>query len=183
LLHILDNLVLVTHDHFDHNAVEVVSKENTRVLKMFYGEADLGNVKIKGIKTFHDKYGGSKRGENTIYVINVGSYKIAHLGDLGHIPSDEVLNELRDLDVLMIPVGGVYTIDYQEAWDMVSKIVPKITVPMHYWIRGFNLPLHSIDDFLSLVKKIRVVRSDKNYFKLDEELTDTPKILILAPPS
>ncbi|WFO76197.1 MBL fold metallo-hydrolase [Desulfurococcaceae archaeon MEX13E-LK6-19] len=177
------DLVLVSHDHFDHNAVEVVSKETTRVLKMFYGEADFGNIKVKGIKTFHDKYNGRRRGENTIYIVNIGEYKIAHLGDLGHIPSEEVLNELKDIDVLMIPVGGVYTIDYQEAWSIVEKTLPKITVPMHYWVKGLILPLHPIDDFLALVKKIKVVRKDGNDFILEDELMETPKIIILKPPT
>lgn len=177
------DLVLVTHDHFDHNAVEVVSKDTTRVLKMFFGEAVFDKVKVKGIKTFHDKFSGKRRGENTIYIIEIREYKIAHLGDLGHIPPRDVLNELMGVDVLMVPVGGVYTIDYQEAWSIVEETKPKITIPMHYWVKGLILPLRPVDDFLSLVKKIKVVRKDTNTIVLEEELLDTPKIILLKPPT
>ena len=108
---------------------------------------------------------------------------IAHLGDLGHIITGELVNELKDLDVLMIPVGGVYTIGPDEAWEIITALTPKITIPMHYWIRGLTLPLHRIDDFLAYVKKIRVERLGSNTLSLDPvTLPKEPVITIPTPP-
>lgn len=162
------DLVLVTHDHFDHNALSVVSKDDTRVFKEFHGYTDVDNLKIEGIKTYHDKFEGSRRGINTIYIVEVEGYRIAHLGDLGHIPDKNVLEKLKNIDLLIIPIGGVYTINPDEAWEIVEKTAPKNVLPIHYWVRGLTLPLYRIDDFLAYVKKYHVVRLDENSFELAE---------------
>ncbi len=162
------DLILVTHDHFDHNAVEIVSKEYSRVMKEFRGEAIVDNIKITGIKTYHDKFEGRRRGENTIYVLEVDNYKIAHLGDLGHIPSENILDNLKGLDLLILPVGGTYTIYPDEAWKIIESVKPNNVLPIHYWVPGLTLPLHPIDDFIVYIKKYHVVRLDTNEFPLEE---------------
>lgn len=169
------NLVLVTHEHFDHNAVEAVSERGTRVLREFEGEVVIEDIKITGLKTYHDKYSGRRRGINIIYVIEVNGYKIAHLGDLGHIPGEEVLEKLKNLDLLAIPVGGTYTIYPDEAWNIVEQVKPRNVLPIHYWVEGVSLPLHPLDDFLMYVKKYRVIRLDTNEF----ELTDYDNTVII----
>lgn len=156
------DLVLVTHDHFDHNAVEVVKKPSTRILKQFYGEVRVDDVVINGIKTFHDKHGGARRGENAVYIVDAEGLKIAHLGDLGHVPSGEVLNKMSKIDVLMIPVGGTYTIEPDEAWSIVENLGPRIVVPMHYWVKGLRLPLKTVDHFLKYAEKVRVDKLNTN---------------------
>lgn len=162
------DLILVSHDHFDHNAVEAVKKYNSRVFKEFHGESLIDDIKIKGIKTYHDKFQGRRRGINTIYIVEVEGYRIAHLGDLGHKPSNEIINELRNLDLLIIPVGGTYTIGPDEAWDIIKEVQPNNVLPIHYWIKGLNLPLFPIDDFIVYIKKYHVVRLDKRSFELDK---------------
>ncbi len=177
------DLILVTHDHFDHNAVDVARKNGTRIFKSFYGETEIDNIRIKGYRTFHDKVGGRRRGENTVYKIVAEGISIAHMGDLGHIIGDELVNELKNIDVLMIPVGGVYTIGPDEAWEIVSMIQPRITIPMHYWIKGLTLPLHRIDDFLAYVKKVRVERLETNTLEIDAETLPSERVVaILKPP-
>jgi len=109
-------MVLVTHDHFDHNAVNTVSKEKTRVFKLFYGESIIDNVKITGLKTYHDKQKGKRRGENAVYIVEVKGVRVAHLGDLGEIPDQQVLDRLKGVNLLIIPVGGTFTIEPGEAW-------------------------------------------------------------------
>ncbi|ABN70441.1 conserved hypothetical protein [Staphylothermus marinus F1] len=162
------DLILVTHDHFDHNAVDIVKKESSRVFKEFHGEALIDDVKIEGIKTYHDKFQGRRRGINTVYVVEVEGYRIAHLGDLGHKLSDELIDKLRNIDLLIIPVGGTYTIGPDEAWDIITEVQPNNVLPIHYWVKGLNLPLFPIDDFLVYVKKYHVVRLDTRSFKLGE---------------
>ena len=177
------DLILVTHDHFDHNAIDIARKNGTRIFRSFYGEADIDGIKIKGYRTYHDKFRGRRRGENTVYKLYVEGLNIAHLGDLGHILTDELINVLKNVDVLMIPVGGVYTIGPDEAWEIVSTLSPRITIPMHYWIRGLTLPLHRIDDFLAYVKKIKVERLDSNVLTLDPKtMPKEPIIAVLNPP-
>ncbi|MET1160424.1 MAG: MBL fold metallo-hydrolase [Thermoprotei archaeon] len=160
------DLVLVTHEHFDHNAVEVVSKPETRVLREFWGEVRINDIVVRGYKTFHDKFEGKRRGFNTVYVVETEGYRIAHMGDLGSPPGEDVLNAIRGADLLAIPVGGTYTIEPDEAWDIVEKTEPVNVLPIHYWIKGVKLPIRRIDDFLVYVKKYSVIRLDTNEFQL-----------------
>jgi len=162
------DLVLVTHDHFDHNAVSVVAHENTRILKEFLGETRINDIRIEGLPSFHDKFGGKRRGKNTIYLIEVEGFKISHLGDLGHIPDEPVLQKLKSIDLLIVPVGGTYTIYPDEAWRIVELTGPNNVMPIHYWIEGLNLPLHPVDEFIMHVKKYQVVRLEENTFKLED---------------
>lgn len=138
--------VTVSHDHFDHNYVEVV-KGQPQVVKG-PGSHKVDGIEITGIKTFHDPSGGSERGENTVYVFDDGKMRVAHLGDLGHVLNQQQLDALGSLDVLLIPVGGFYTIDPEEAADLVEKIKPRIVIPMHFKTEAIDFPIVSVDEFL-----------------------------------
>ncbi len=161
-------VILVTHDHFDHNAVDIVSKEDSRIFKEFRGLVDLGWVRIEGYKSFHDKFMGKRRGENTVYIISVEGYRIAHLGDLGEYPLRKELHEkLMGLDLLITPIGGVYTISPDEAWELITSLRPRNAMPVHYWVPGLILPLYRLEDFLVHVKKYNVKRLETNEFELE----------------
>jgi L-ascorbate metabolism protein UlaG (beta-lactamase superfamily) len=129
-------IVTVSHQHADHNASEKVSG----VKKVFEGpgEYEVSGVSIMGYSTFHDAKNGEERGDNTIYVIEADGLRVVHLGDLGHGLSDELIDEIGDTDVLMIPVGGFYTLGPKEAVEVVSKIEPYFVIPMHYKLPGMN---------------------------------------------
>jgi L-ascorbate metabolism protein UlaG (beta-lactamase superfamily) len=161
------DLVLVTHDHFDHNAVDVVKKNRTCVFKEFVGEAVVDNVRIEGFESFHDKAGGKRRGKNTIYLVEVEKRRVVHLGDLGDKPSSDVVSKLRGVDLLIIPVGGFYTIEPYEAWDIARSLNPLNILPIHYWVKGLNLPIKPVDEFLKLVEGFNIVKLDSNFFTLE----------------
>lgn len=160
-------VVLVTHEHFDHNKTEVVSG-HPQIIRGF-GQRSVKGIEFTGVKTYHDESKGSKRGENTIFVFELDGIRFAHCGDLGHLLSDQQVKEIGRVDVLMIPVGGYYTIDARQAWTNVEKIKPKIVIPMHYKqpFMGKNFPIEKVDVFLA--GKKNVSRLDKNVLILEKD--------------
>jgi L-ascorbate metabolism protein UlaG (beta-lactamase superfamily) len=124
------DIVTVSHNHADHNAVSKVT--GTKKVLEGPGEYEVMGVSMVGYPSYHDNQKGVERGKNTIFVIEAEGLRIAHLGDLGHTLSDELVNEMGEVDILMIPVGGFYTIGPKEAVEIVGKIDPYFILPMHY---------------------------------------------------
>ena len=144
------DILLVTHNHYDHSNVKGVSGEPFLITGA--GEYEIKNIFIKGISAFHDDSGGKERGETTIYKIEAEGFKICHLGDLGQKElTDSQIEKLGTIDILMIPVGGIYTISSKEAAKIISQIEPKIVIPMHYKIPKLKVKLESLDDFLKIM--------------------------------
>ena len=103
--------------------------------------------------------------------------------DRGHIVEDEHVRALRPIDVLLVPVGGVYTIGPREAWQVIELLDPQVVIPMHYWIEGLNLPLKRVDDFLGLIRgPWSIERLTTNYVELKKEAIPSKKVLVLSPP-
>ncbi|MDP3697201.1 MAG: MBL fold metallo-hydrolase [Candidatus Taylorbacteria bacterium] len=144
---IKDNIVLVSHHHYDHDNIGEANPE--AFLIDGPGEYEKQGISIRGIQSFHDKSGGKERGLNTMYVIKVEDVTICHMGDFGQDKFEEhQLEEIGDVDILMIPVGGVYTINYKEAVNIISQIEPKIVIPMHYKIKDLKVDIEGPDKFL-----------------------------------
>jgi len=171
-------VVLVTHDHYDHNAVEVASGRDSIILKWIEDSRTLGDLSVKGFKYYHDKSRGKLRGETIAYMLILEDMRILHLGDIGHTMTEEEILKLKPVDVLFIPVGGVYTIDHQEAWTIIQALKPKIVIPMHYWIPGALTPLNPIDRFLNIVKtqKMRIESREITIWK--DKLPEKTTIII-----
>ncbi|EKE00397.1 MAG: Zn-dependent hydrolase of the beta-lactamase fold-like protein, partial [uncultured bacterium] len=124
------DIVLISHSHKDHSNKEGVY--GYRVVIDTPGEYETKGTVIYGIEVFHDEKEGTERGGNVMYLVEMDGFNILHMGDLGHTLSKETLERIPDIDVLLIPVGGTYTIDAETAVDVISDIEPGIVVPMHY---------------------------------------------------
>jgi len=129
-------IVTVSHTHSDHNATDKVA--GVKKVLEGPGEYEVRGVSIIGYPSFHDAKEGAQRGKNTIFVFEAEGLRLVHLGDLGHALSDDLVNEIGSVDVLMIPIGGVFTIGPKEAAEIVGKIDPYFTIPMHYAVPGLN---------------------------------------------
>jgi len=125
------NIVTISHNHHDHNNYESV--KNVKKVVDGPGEYEIMGVSIIGIPTFHDNSKGAKRGKNTIYIIESENIRVVHLGDLGHNLKDKVIEGIGDVNVLMIPVGGTYTIGPKDAVSIVKNFEPQYVIPMHYY--------------------------------------------------
>lgn len=171
------DIVLISHDHFDHNylsGVEGTDRRKEPFVVSGPGEYEISGVAIAGIPTFHDDTGGSQRGKNTVYVIHTDDLRVVFLGDLGHKLSDKQLEEINGTDILMVPVGGVVTLDAKQASEVITQIDPKIVIPMHYKLPGLALDLAPMDEFMKMMGKEGILPLPKltiSKEKLPEETT------------
>ena len=145
------DVVTFSHHHPDHDYGAGVSTE--ALVVDWAGEYEKKGVRITGYPTFHDKEKGAQRGENTIFKIEADDISILHCGDLGHTLTDELVDEIGDVDVLLIPVGGHYTIDIADAINVIHKIEPAIIIPMHYNHKGLDQKVYKdvtgLDEFVA----------------------------------
>ncbi len=173
------DIVTVSHEHKDHNQVELVRDVKKAVSGP--GEYEINEVSIIGLSSYHDDKKGKLRGKNTIYVIEMDGLRIVHLGDLGHKLSEKVLEQIGDVDILMIPVGGEYTLGPAEAAEVVRSIEPKIVIPMHYQRPSLNPEtfgkLAPVDSFLTQMG-LPTERTNKLSIKA-ETIGEEQKVVIL----
>lgn len=167
------DIVTVSHSHKDHSntsAVKGSGKNKYPFIVNLPGEYDIKGVLIYGIPSFHDKEEGKTRGENIIFRIDIDEISFAHLGDLGHPLSSFALEKLEGVDVLLVPVGGKYTINAKEASGIISQIEPRIVIPMHYKVDGAKEldDLETADKFLKemgvsnteITNKLKISKKD-----------------------
>lgn len=171
--------VTVSHAHFDHNNVKALAGNPDIIDKE--GIYELSGVEIKGIKSYHDDQNGRLRGENIIYKFRMDGLDICHLGDLGEACSAELLEMLLPVNILLIPVGGTYTLDGSLAKEYVDRIMPEIVIPMHYKTRSLSLDIDKADNFLDLFDDDEVEITDRNTLEFSrEDLTEEKtKIIVM----
>jgi L-ascorbate metabolism protein UlaG (beta-lactamase superfamily) len=167
--------VVVSHDHFDHSNVGMAGT-GARVLKGIEGgewveiDEQIGDVRVKTIPTFHDASGGADRGKNSMFLFETADLRILHAGDLGHTLSDEQIAAIGDVDVLLLPVGGHFTVVPEEASQVAEQLNPSFVIPMHYRTDVVSFSgsenLEELDPFLRQ-KSIR--RTDGNTLALSRD--------------
>lgn len=170
------DIVTISHNHKDHNQFKNVSGiagVNPLMIDM-PGEFEKMGVRIFGFQSFHDKTQGSERGENIMYKFESEGISVLHCGDLGVIPEESFLETIGEVDILMIPVGGIYTIDAEEAVSLVKKIEPSIVIPMHYG----SGKLAPVSDFTKKFGLDNPVPQPKLVYK-KEEIEQEMKVVVL----
>lgn len=181
------DIITVSHDHPDHNATEaVLEKASAGETRPFTvsgpGEYEIKEVTILGIPAFHDNNLGADRGKNTIYVFNIDGIRVCHLGDLGHKLADSQLEEIGSVDILFIPVGGVFTIDAKAAAAVVAQIEPVVVIPMHYSRAGLTLELAEKLAPVNLFLKemgAEGVTAESKYSTSKDKLPETTTVVVL----
>jgi len=138
------DIATVSHDHFDHGNVAAVQGAPQAVK----GDAEIKGIKFKGIATSHDASGGKDRGSNTIFCFEVDGVKVCHLGDLGHELTAEQVSAIGAVDVLLLPVGGFFTIDATVAGRVAEQLKPKVVIPMHFKNNKCDFPIAGVEEFL-----------------------------------
>jgi L-ascorbate metabolism protein UlaG (beta-lactamase superfamily) len=172
------DIVVVSHGHDDHSNVsavqgkpEVIKGDGIKIAK---------GIQFKGIAAYHDASQGTQRGPNTIFCFNVDDTKLCHLGDLGHVLNPGQVNEIGAVDILFIPVGGLYTIDASVASQVCDKLKPKVVIPMHFKTPRCAYPIAGVEDFLKDKKNVRKVGDSEVEFERERLPTDT-EIVLLQP--
>ena len=145
--------VTISHNHADHNYTKALSGTPAIIDKK--GNYEVTGITITGIPTYHDARQGRERGNNIIFSDEIDGLRLAHCGDLGHLLSDKEITALGRIDILLIPVGGHFTIDTEQATEITQKIGPKIAIPMHYKTEVLDFPVSGADEFLKGKKNIK----------------------------
>lgn len=164
-------LVTTSHGHYDHNYIAAIGG-NPQILSQ-EGAYEYDGVKIVGKHTWHDPKQGALRGGNVMFRFTLDGVDVCHFGDLGEAYSEEIGEFLKGADVWLIPVGGTYTIDAEQAMEYIRKGKPKAVIPMHYRPTDGRLDIATIDSFLQYADGKNVVRCPKGEFVFRKaDLTD-----------
>lgn len=166
--HIQADIVTISHDHDDHNNLAAIKggpASSASADEPFIidgpGEYEVKKVFVQGVAAWHDAKQGAEKGKNIIFKFEIEDLKLAHLGDLGTILDENQEALLDNIDILLIPVGGVDTIGAQQAVEVISQIEPRLVIPMHYKVPGLKIKLETVDNFLKEMGAKNVEKLDK----------------------
>ena len=159
------DIVTVSHHHYDHDNVAALSGSPLVIDKP--GMYEVKGVHIFGVNTFHDEHDGKLRGENVIFNFRMDGVNICHVGDIGHGPSPLMIEAIGPVDVLLIPVGGNYTIDAEIAKEYVDRLMPNVVIPMHYKTNDLKIDIEGVDAFLDYFEKEDVEYPETDFVEFD----------------
>ena len=172
------DIVTVSHEHGDHNNTAAV-KGNPVVIRSTDSKTVKG-VEVRGVATFHDNVKGAQRGENLVFCITVDGVRVVHLGDLGHALDAGKLKEIGPVDILIVPVGGFFTIDGRTASQAADGLKPAVVIPMHFRTARCTFPIKDAKPFLKERSNVRTVDGSEEAFAKDS-LPKTTETVVLKP--
>lgn len=175
------DIVTISHEHDDHNYPQGISGEP--LLITWPGEYEKKGVRVTGYASYHDKEKGKERGSNTLFKIEADGITVLHCGDLGHVLDDTLLEAIGDIDILLLPVGGHYTIDAKEAIQVAKQIEPSLIIPMHYKTTQHDEKVFGevapLEDFLKAYGIDNPETLDQLSVK-KEDLTEEAKVIVMS---
>lgn len=159
------DIVTISHSHPDHSYTGSL-EGNPQIINRS-GQTEVGDIQIKGIGSFHDEQKGKARGENIIFSFRIEEMQVVHLGDLGHRLDANLENKIHNTDILLVPVGGIFTIGPKQAQALISTIKPKIVIPMHFKTRKLGFGIEPIESFLKTTS-FPVQRKNNNSIEINK---------------
>ncbi len=169
------DVVTTSHDHYDHNNIGIIGGKFEHIGTPGIYKKD--DIEIKGISTFHDENEGAQRGENIVFKYDIDGVRLCHCGDIGHILTERQVKEIGEVDVLLLPVGGVYTVDSEGALKLMEQLRPEVTIPMHFKTEALSFRLEGVEKFLARAGGEKLEKSEIEIRR--ENLAGFPKVLVL----
>ena len=169
--------VTISHEHRDHNCLAIVA--GTPTIFRTAGDHLAGGIPVTGFTSYHDDASGEHRGENIVFLYQIDGLKVLHLGDLGHMLSDEVIETIGDVDILLAPIGGVSTINAKTATELSDRLQAKVLIPMHYKTPALHFNIEGLEPLLAANANRRVHHLNANTAQLSHDTLGDRRLLIL----
>jgi L-ascorbate metabolism protein UlaG (beta-lactamase superfamily) len=173
------DIVTISHGHQEHSYLSAISGNPTVIRNA--GFYEIGGVHMLAQKSFHDESKGAERGSNLLFKFRMDGVEVCHMGDVGEECSVMLVESIMPVNVLLIPVGGKYTIDAEQAKEYVDRIMPDVVIPMHYKTKDCDFDIDKVNEFLSLFEDDDIVYVDSNTVEFDRADFDgeSTKVLVL----
>lgn len=173
------DVVTISHSHKDHSRKDLVDGNPMVIDKS--GAIDVKGIHVYGIESYHDQSEGKDRGQNIIFKFRIDGVEVCHMGDVGEDCTPELVEEIGPINILLIPVGGTYTIDAEKAKEYVDRLMPDIVIPMHYKSKGVEFDIDKVDSFLKLFDDEVVEYLDSDNFDISRSNFDGEYTRVIVP--